>query len=56
MPAEFEKCRKQGGKIRTVTINARQYMHVCILNGKTYKGEVKTKKTVSGAEWHEKED
>jgi len=44
MPAAFERCQAQGGKIRTKTINATQYMHICILNGKSYAGEVKTKK------------
>lgn len=44
MPADFDKCVKEGGKVRTKTINKNQYMHICILNGKTYAGEVKTKK------------
>ena len=45
MPADFERCRANGGKIRTKTIDASRYMRICILNGKTYAGEVKTKKT-----------
>jgi hypothetical protein len=44
MPQSFENCRKNGGKIRTKTVNDNQYMHICILNGKTYSGEVKTRK------------
>lgn len=44
MPAEFDRCRAKGGKIRTVSINKNQYMHVCVLNGKSYRGEIKTKK------------
>jgi len=44
MPADFEKCRANGGKIRTKTLDRGRYMHICILNGKTYAGEVKTKK------------
>jgi hypothetical protein len=43
MPAAFENCRKGGGKVRTITLKGGKYMHICILNGKSYKGEVKTK-------------
>ena len=50
MPAEFERCRSKGGKIRTVSgpnkimgLEKGQYMHICILNDKVYRGEVKTK-------------
>lgn len=44
MPAAFENCIKKGGRVRTKRINARQYMHICFLNGKSYAGEVKTYK------------
>ena len=44
MPADFERCRKNGGKVRTKTLSDGKYMHICILNGKSYSGEVKTKK------------
>lgn len=47
MPASFEKCRRAGGKIRTKQLSGERYMHVCVLKGKSYKGEVKTKKTES---------
>ena len=43
MPRAFDTCRKAGGKIRTVKLKDRKYMHICILNGKSYKGEVKTR-------------
>ena len=43
MPAGFDKCRKQGGKIRTVKLKGGRYQHVCYLDGKPYKGEVKKK-------------
>ncbi len=50
MPAGFDKCRSQGGKIRTVSgpnkimgLEKNQYMHLCILKGTVHKGEVKTK-------------
>jgi hypothetical protein len=47
MPAGFDKCVKNGGKVRTVTVNEKKgtYMRVCYLNDKSYPGEVKTKKS-----------
>jgi len=44
MPADFEKCQKGGGKIRTISLKGNKYMHICILNGKSFSGEVKEKK------------
>lgn len=49
MPKGFDACRKGGGKIRTVKMKGGKYMHVCILNGKTYKGEVKKKAQSTGS-------
>ncbi len=43
MPEGFENCRKNGGKIRTIKLKGNKYMHICILNGKSFPGEVKTK-------------
>ena len=45
MPKEFDACRKNGGKIKTVQLSGEKYMHICILNGKSYKGEVKSKQS-----------
>ena len=45
MPAEFDACRKNGGKIRTMTLKGGKYIHICVLNGKSYKGEMKTKQS-----------
>jgi len=51
MPAAFEKCKKNGGKIRTVSgpskkweLKKNEYVHVCILDDKTYRGHTKKKK------------
>jgi hypothetical protein len=51
MPAAFNKCRHNGGKIRTISgpnkklgLSERQYMHVCFLNGEMVQGEKKVKK------------
>ncbi len=45
MPANFDKCIADGGKVITKNVNAKQYIHVCYINGKSYSGEVKTKVT-----------
>ena len=47
MPADFDKCRAEGGKIRTKRINSNEYMHICILNGKSYSGDMKQYKKLS---------
>lgn len=44
MTHSFEMCQKQGGKMRTKSIGKGKYAHVCIMNGKSYMGEVKIKK------------
>jgi len=46
-PQGFDACRKNGGKVQTMTLKGGKYMHICILNGKSYKGEVKTKQSSS---------
>ena len=48
MPAGFDKCRKQGGKIRTVNLKGGKYKHVCYIGGKSYPGYTKTKKRKGG--------
>jgi hypothetical protein len=49
MPKEFDACRKGGGKVRTVQLSGGKYVHVCYLNGKQYRGEVKLKVGGGGA-------
>jgi hypothetical protein len=46
MPADFEKCRKEGGRIRTKKLSGGKYIHICIPKGggKSVGGEVKKKK------------
>jgi len=48
-PADFENCVRGGGRVRTIAVKGEKdkYMHVCYLNGKSYPGEVKTKKEAS---------
>lgn len=48
MPAAFDACVKNGGKVRTMTLKAGKYMHICMINGHSYPGEVKMKKMMKG--------
>ena len=50
MPADFDRCKKNGGKIRTVSgpskkpeLKSEEYVHFCTLKGKTVMGYVKSK-------------
>ena len=44
MPADFDMCVKNGGKVRTKTMSGGKYMHICIdKNGKSHAGYVKMK-------------
>jgi len=46
-PADFEKCVREGGRVRTIAVKGHpnKYMHVCYDKaGKSHAGEVKTKK------------
>lgn len=44
MPKAFLQCVKKGGKVITKSVGGNQYIHICYLNGRSYAGEVKTKK------------
>lgn len=51
MPADFEKCQRNGGRIRTISgpskqfnLNAEDFMRVCFLGGDMFRGEVKRKR------------
>lgn len=50
MPAGFDRCRKQGGRIRTIKPNESTYIPVCFIGGKSYRGEVKHVKQGSTAD------
>lgn len=41
MPADFLKCVKDGGRVRTIVPKPGRYLRVCYLGGKSYSGEVK---------------
>jgi len=49
MPAQFNNCVKQGGRIKTVIgkdygCGQNEYRHICFKNGKSYLGEIKKHK------------
>ena len=44
MPADFLKCVADGGRVRTETLPHGKYVRICYIGGKSYRGEVKTKK------------
>ena len=42
MPKDFDKCVKDGGKVRTKKLKGGKYIHICYdKNGKSHAGEVK---------------
>lgn len=44
MPAAFESCVAKGGRVRTKKLSKGRYIRICFLKGKSYAGEVRTKK------------
>jgi hypothetical protein len=46
MPADFDSCVSNGGRVRTKQVNSKQYMHICFLGGKSHAGEIKNYKKI----------
>ncbi len=51
MPEDFQKCVRNGGKVRTVSgpneahgLKKGEYVHYCYINNESFRGEVRTKK------------
>jgi hypothetical protein len=45
MPADFERCVREGGRVRTIKLKDDKYMHVCYdKSGKSHAGEIKKRK------------
>jgi len=44
MPKAFEKCVREGGRVRTIKTSKDKYRHICFRDGKSYAGHSKTKK------------
>ena len=47
-PMAFEKCVRNGGKVRSKSLSNGKYIHICYKGGKSYAGEVKTKQGYKG--------
>jgi len=45
LPKDFERCVQSGGVVRTKKLKGGKYIHICFLDGKSYAGEVKKKKS-----------
>lgn len=43
-PSGFDKCVKNGGRVRTKKLRGNKYVRICFLKGKSYAGEVKERK------------
>lgn len=42
MPADFEKCVADGGRVRTIKVGKNKYMYICYdKEGNSHSGEVK---------------
>lgn len=44
MPEAFDKCARSGGRVRTESLGAGRYRHVCWKGKKRYEGHAKHKK------------
>ncbi len=45
MPKAFDRCVKEGGRVRTRKLRGNRFMRICFdRNGKSHTGEVKTRK------------
>jgi hypothetical protein len=47
MPADFERCVRNGGRVRTIKHGKDKYQHICYDKEGSHAGEVKTKKKES---------
>lgn len=43
MPKLFLACIKKGGDIKTESLSKNRYQRICILDGKTFAGEIQTR-------------
>ena len=44
-PQDFDRCIKEKGRVRTISLGKNKYMHVCWdKKGKSHSGEVKERK------------
>ena len=46
MPADFDTCVKEGGRVKTKKLSGGRYIHICYdKNGNSHAGEVKKRKS-----------
>lgn len=43
MPADFDKCVRDGGRVRRKTLKDSKYINICFKDGKSHAGEVHEK-------------
>ena len=55
MPADFLRCIKDGGRVRTKELSGNKYMRICFKDGKSYAGEPQTRKSAKSFIKHEME-
>jgi len=49
MPEDFERCVRQGGRVRRKTLSGGRYINICYKGGKSYAGEVHHAKGDAGS-------
>ena len=47
MPQGFLECVRKNGRVRSKRINKSQYIKLCFIGGKSYKGEVHNYKKIT---------
>ena len=43
MPEAFDKCVREKGRVRTITLKGGRFMRICFKDGKSHPSEVQTK-------------
>jgi hypothetical protein len=44
MPADFDRCVKAGGRVRTKKLKNGKFIRICFKDGKSFAGEVQKRK------------
>ncbi len=52
-PEAFDKCVRENGRVRTISLKGDKFLRVCFKGGKSFSGEVRTKKKQSKADFLE---
>ena len=54
-PQGFLKCVREDGRVRTKSLPENKYIRICFKDGKSYSGEVETRKSAKSFIKHEME-